>query len=77
MLASLYLERMSKKHFVAMANMIREHNRVSVNNDSYTTFTADQICALADFCRSQNYNFKGERWVQYIAGECGPNGGAR
>lgn len=66
---------MSKKNFIALADMITEHNRVAANNDQYTPFTADQISALADFCRSQNYNFKGERWINYIRGECGPNGG--
>ena len=66
---------MTKKHFIELANVISEHNRCSVNNDHYTAFTVDQIGALADFCRSQNYNFKGERWVNYIAGKCGPNGG--
>ena len=29
---------------------------------------------LADFCKSQNYRFDRERWLVYIAGECGPNG---
>jgi hypothetical protein len=31
--------------------------------------------ALADFCASQNSRFDRERWLGYIAGECGPNGG--
>lgn len=30
---------------------------------------------LADFCKSQNYRFDRGRWLAYIAGECGPNGG--
>ena len=31
--------------------------------------------ALADFCQAQNSNFKRDRWIDYINGECGPNGG--
>ena len=29
----------------------------------------------ADFCQRQNGNFKRDRWLSYIAGDCGPNGG--
>jgi hypothetical protein len=73
---------MSKKHFVALANAVREHNRVAVNrlanNDhSMTVFAPDQIEALADFCKSQDGQFNRERWLGYIAGSNGPNGGTR
>jgi hypothetical protein len=30
---------------------------------------------LADFCQSQNPRFMRDRWLAYIAGECGKNGG--
>jgi len=30
---------------------------------------------LARFCASQNPLFKRDRWLSYIAGEVGPNGG--
>lgn len=66
---------MSKKDFIALADMIREHNVVAGNNVGYTAFNADQLEALADFCRSQNNNFMRDRWLDYIAGKCGPNGG--
>ena len=65
---------MSKKHFIALADDIREHNRCAVNNGEIP-FTPDQISVLATFCKRQNYNFNRERWLDYIAGECGPNGG--
>jgi hypothetical protein len=29
----------------------------------------------ADFCQSTNPRFNRERWLAYIAGECGPNDG--
>jgi hypothetical protein len=66
---------MSKKHFIALANAIREHNRLVSTRDE--SFTATQLETLADFCRAQNPNFKRERWIDYINGQCGPNGGAR
>jgi hypothetical protein len=66
---------MSKKHFIALADNIRAHNKVAAHNTGFTAFTPDQLETLADFCRSQNYNFKGERWIAYLRGECGPNGG--
>lgn len=66
---------MSKKHFIALADMIREHNRLAANGGPYTTFTTDQIDAIADFCRHQNSAFMRGRWVDYIDGQCGKNGG--
>jgi hypothetical protein len=59
---------MSKKHFIALADTIKT---------SASTYTSDQIGELANFCQSQNRNFNRERWIAYIKGECGPNGGKR
>lgn len=66
---------MSKKHFIALADMLREHNVVADSNSTYTAFTPDQIEALAAYCRAQNSNFNKERWLGYIAGTNGKNGG--
>lgn len=70
---------MSKKDFIALADAIREHNETlqRYGNGRFTQFTPDQIETIARFCESQNSNFKRDRWLSYIAGECGPNGGAR
>ena len=68
---------MTKKHFIALADVIREHQRLTNFNDQYKPFTSDQLETLADFCKAQNPNFNLERWLAYTAGECGPNGGAR
>jgi hypothetical protein len=65
---------MTKKHLVALADSIREHNRVAKFNGE-TVFTANQLATLARFCASENPRFKRERWLDYIAGHCGPNGG--
>ncbi len=62
---------MSKKDFIALADMIRDHNRIGDD-----VFTDHQIEALAAFCKRENYAFKRERWIGYIKGENGQNGGA-
>ena len=65
---------MSKKDFIALADAIKEHN--DSGSFGRTKFTQSQIDTLAEFCRSQNANFMRDRWLDYIAGECGKNGGA-
>jgi hypothetical protein len=57
---------MTKKHFIALAEAIR---------NSESKFNQNQLNVLARFCQSQNYNFNWELWMDYIAGKCGPNGG--
>jgi hypothetical protein len=59
---------MSKKHFIALADMIR------LNPDAWQDWQKD---ILASFCASQNPKFNRERWLDYVAGKCGPNGGAK
>ena len=66
---------MTKKQFVALADSIREHNRLAELNGE-SAFTNDQLAALARFCASANPRFRRKRWLDYIAGRCGPNGGA-
>lgn len=77
---------MSKKHFIALADMLRgckpnpeNSQHGSPNRDYLNGRLAEwEILRdkLADFCQSQNYDFKRDRWIAYIAGECGKNGGA-
>jgi hypothetical protein len=66
---------MSKKHFIALADVIRETEPDS-SSPKFEQWLSIRD-ALADFCKSQNANFNRERWLAYIAGECGPNGGAK
>ena len=47
---------MSKKHFIALADAIK-------NGTALITLTQIQVEALADFCQSQNPNFNRERWL--------------
>ena len=65
---------MDRKHFIALADMIREFN-TSYNVQRGYPFDQQQLEALANFCKSQNPKFKRERWLACIAGHCGPNGG--
>lgn len=70
---------MSKKDFIALADAIRPvlNGPVMVHETGKPTRTiqGDIIETLARFCADQNPNFKRDRWLSYIAGECGPNGG--
>jgi hypothetical protein len=69
----------SKKHFVALADVIREHN-IAIENDNRSNpcdaFQAAHINVLADWCQDTNPRFNRARWLAYIAGTCGKNGGA-
>ena len=77
---------MSKKHFIALADAMRDLKPPSFEESGIGLNTAhqreyrlyqwqDTCSALADFCESQNAEFKRDRWLAYINGECGPNGG--
>ena len=72
---------MTKKTFIALADSIREHNRIKRNvfgaNAERMCFNIEQVEALADFCQSQNSNFNRDRFLGYIAGTNGPSGGQR
>lgn len=83
---------MTKKHFVALANVMRDLREelrlrnspvpfngagpASSRGQAEFDFTI-MVQHLADFCAAQNPHFNRERWIAYIAGECGPNGGKR
>lgn len=65
---------MTKKHFIKLADSIREYQEAQYRNGvvEKAPFLID---VLADFCQSQNPNFNRDRWIDYIQGKCGPNGG--
>ena len=67
---------MSKKDFIELADMIRNHNGQANAHGFEKPFTQDQIGMLARFCRYQNSNFMQDRWLGYIAGTNGPSGGS-
>lgn len=73
---------MSKKDFIALADTLRiAREQVTANYDFPENIKiADQTwneitLLIADFCKSQNGNFIRERWLGYIAGANGKNGG--
>ena len=61
---------MTKKHFIALADYIRDHNRYEKD-----PFTDNQLAAIANFCKNQNGHFMADRWYGYIRGDNGPCGG--
>jgi hypothetical protein len=64
---------MTKKDFIALADAIIAHNAACSGE---LPFNFNHVGTLAAFCRSCNPRFNRERWLGYITGECGPNGGA-
>ena len=65
---------MTKKHFIALADHIRDAT-ITTGGISRPLFDRDQLDVLAHFCKEQNSQFDRERWLDYIAGKCGKNGG--
>lgn len=57
---------MTKKHFVALANALRPYRK---------EIPPDVLDAITRFCESQNPDFKKERWLKFLNGKCGVNGG--
>lgn len=63
---------MTKKNFIALADAIRAYSEnASLPADKISI----PVAVLADFCAAQNPNFDRQRWLDYIAGNCGKNGG--
>jgi len=56
---------MTKKDIVALAEVLRVHNRTA---DGRTEFTPDHLRLLADFYASRYPNFNRRRWIDYITG---------
>jgi hypothetical protein len=58
---------MTKKHFIALADAIKT---------ATVQFTREHLEVLAGFCSAQNWRFNRDRWLGYIRGKNGPNGGS-
>lgn len=67
---------MTKQHFIALADYIRDW-QANAQAEPYVfpELYQDHIIMLASFCESQNPRFNRQRWLDYIAGKVGPNGG--
>jgi hypothetical protein len=77
---------MSKKHFIALADVLRDtkpRTRNTAKDKPEEWLKAGSAAAqwdimrdaLANFCQSQSPNFNRSRWLGYINGERGPSGG--
>lgn len=72
---------MSKKDFIALADALRltepkwsdstTQVDIMIRHSQWLTM----VRAIADVCALENSNFKRDCWMDYINGECGPNGG--
>jgi hypothetical protein len=60
---------MTKKDFIALADAIKH------DLWPYECTSRQVVECLATFCHSRNPRFNRNRWLGYIRGECGPNGG--
>jgi len=55
---------MSKKDFIALADHLRGLD-----------VPEPVLDAIIAFCHDRNPRFNQQRWLDYLKGECGPNGG--
>ena len=61
---------MTKQHFIALADWIREARQIGL-----VDYSDDVVRSLALFLVTQNPRFNRTLWLCYVNGECGPNGG--
>ena len=66
---------MSKKHFIALADVIIAARRANKNGCSTGMFQNGEVLEIAEFCKSQNSDFNRECWIAYIDEKCGSSGG--
>jgi hypothetical protein len=67
---------MTKKDFIALARYLTDESLADWCMKDGNVDAVKLREHLANFCHSVNPRFKRERWLGYIAGENGPNGGA-
>ena len=72
---------MSKEDSVALADTFKDafaengFTREPGFDEDRAIYEGDVKRALVAFCKAQNPAFEEDRWLAYLAGECGPNGG--
>lgn len=64
---------MSKKHFIALADALRE-TKPEGGTEKAVQWQKD-VDAIIGFCKSQNSQFDATIFRGYLNGECGPSGG--
>jgi len=66
---------MSKQDFIALADSLRaEKPGQNWSPNKHVQWELD-VKAIANVCAASNPRFKRDRWMAYVNGECGPNGG--
>lgn len=69
---------MTKRNFITLAEYLNDDALRIYCGLKDSKVDANRLREhLANFCHSQNPAFKRERWLGYIAGTNGKNGGAR
>lgn len=71
---------MSKKDFIALAEVVQATEPLKLNQKDARASAAHRQWEemrdhLANFCAASNPRFKRDRWLGYIAGTNGKNGG--
>ena len=67
---------MSKMHFIALADDLKQEKTHWITQYGESAFT-ELVNFTCRFCRGQNGRFNESRFRDYVAGDCGPNGGSR
>ena len=66
---------MTKKHFIALANVFKKTQpQSSPLAPEYTQWWTD-VNLIADVLEETNPRFNRQLWFDYINGKCGPSGG--
>ena len=68
---------MSKKHFIALADALREQKPAPHWDANKHVQWNQDVKAIADVCAASNPQFNRARWMDYVNGLCGPNGGVK
>lgn len=67
---------MTKQDYIKLADALRDDVEWQRQNIPYC-FKPDLLDALCIMLQRDNPNFRARRFVGYVNGECGPNGGDR
>lgn len=68
---------MTKKHFVALADTMKDFFATNAGAEMDVNTRGVLMEHLVRFCEKQHPYFDKERFLDYMAGKCGPSGGKR
>lgn len=66
---------MTKRHFIALADALRNERPGDLWDPNKRVQWDLDVLAIAHVCEQANPRFNRDRWLGYIAGTNGPNGG--